>query len=97
MIDAGQMGVPSTNSTKNRNNKVITLKAKSSLEFYSLKSKATLLHSKNNKHIKNSAKKPKGTAELNIKKGGPSPKKRTSPRVQIVPKSKLQLNKELDP
>ena len=97
MIDAGHMGIPSTNSTKNRNNKVITLKAKSSLEFYSLKSKAALLHSKNNKHIKNSAKKPKGTAEPNTKKGGPSPKKRTSPRVQIVPKSKLQLNKELDP
>ena len=44
MIDVAHMGVPSTNSTKNKNGKIITLKAKSSLEFYSLKSKATLMN-----------------------------------------------------
>ena len=77
MIDAGHIGAPSTSSTKNKSGKVITLKAKSSLEFYSLKSKAALLHTKNNKHIKNSAKKPRVMPEPNTKRGGQSPKKKT--------------------
>ena len=84
MVDVVHIGFPSTNSTKHKNSKVITLKAKSSLEFYTLKSKAALLQSKNNKHIKeSSAKKPKVMPEPNTKRGGGglSPRKKTETKM----------------
>ena len=93
MVDLKHLGAPQTNSTKNKNAKVIMLKPKSSLESYSLKSKAAIISHKNKQLIKKdlaTAKK----LETHHKKA--SPKKHNVSKITMVPKSKLILNKDFD-
>ena len=93
MVDLKHLGAPQTNSTKNKNAKVIMLKPKSSLESYSLKSKAAIISHKNKQLIKKDLASVKKQDSHNKKV---SPKKHNVSKITMVPKSKLILNKDFD-